>query len=92
MDATRISDGELVVLKQFSRADDPYEKEISAFLGSEPIVSHPKNHSVPIYDILDVPGEEKSILVMPFLDTFREPPFETVGEVLEFLRQVFEVR
>lgn len=61
------------------------------FLASEPLKSHPRNHSTPIYDVLDVPGEDISIFVMPVLDHFYRPHFETVGEVLECFRQVFEV-
>lgn len=61
------------------------------FLASEPAKSHPRNHSTPIYELLDVPGEDVSILVMPVLDHFYRPRFETVGEVLECFRQVFEV-
>lgn len=61
------------------------------FLASEPLKSHPKNHSVPIYDVFDIPGEDYSIFVMPVLDDFNNPRFETVGEVLECFRQVFEV-
>lgn len=61
------------------------------FLASEPLRSHPRNHSTPIYDLLDVPGEDVSIFVMPVLDYFFVPRFQTVGEVLECFRQVFEV-
>lgn len=61
------------------------------FLASEPVKSHPRNHSTPVYEVLDVPGEDISIFVMPVLDEFNNPRFETVGEVLECFRQVFEV-
>ena len=91
MDATRLSDGETVILKKFSRTRDPYEKEITVFLSSEPAKSHPKNHSIPLYEVLDVPGNDVSILVTPVLSLFNDPRFETVGEVLECFRQVFEV-
>lgn len=91
IDATRTTDGETVILKRFSRAKDPYEKEITMFLASEPVKSHPRNHFVPIYEVLDLPGEEHSIFVMPVLRSFDEPRFETVGEALECFRQVLEV-
>lgn len=90
IDATRIADGETVILKRFSRARDPYEKDITMFLASEPLKSHPRNHSSYIHEVFDVPGEEYSIFVMPLLDSFYKPRFETVGEVLECFRQVFE--
>ena len=44
-----------------------------------------------LYEVLDVPGTDISILVLPVLNAFDEPEFETVGEVLESLRQVLEV-
>ena len=86
-----MSDGETVILKRFSKARNGLEKVLTMFLASEPARSHPKNHSTPIYEVLDVPDNDDSVLVMPVLDAFNRPPFETVGEVLECFRQVFEV-
>ena len=91
MDATRLSDGETVILKRVLRTRDPYEQDITSFLSSEPAKSHPRNHSVVLLETFDVPETDITILVMPFLMTFRNPEFETVGEVLECFRQVFEV-
>ncbi|KAK7692291.1 hypothetical protein QCA50_003916 [Cerrena zonata] len=90
IDATRLSDGETVMLKRFSRATNGLEGPITMFLASEPAKSHPKNHSTPIYELFDIPGEEFSIFVMPVLGRFNAPPFRTVGEVLECFRQIFE--
>ena len=78
-------------MKRFSRTRDPYEKDITLFLSSEPAKSHPQNHSILVHEIIDVPDEEYSIIVMPLLDFFDNPRFETVGEVLECFRQIFEV-
>ena len=91
VDATRISDGETVILKRFSRTRDPDEKNISMFLSSEPAKSHPRNHSILLYEVLDVPRTDNSILVLPLMTRFYQPEFETVGEVLECFRQIFEV-
>ncbi|KAK7692281.1 hypothetical protein QCA50_003906 [Cerrena zonata] len=90
IDATRLSDGETVMLKRVSHDRDPHETDITMFLASEPAKSHPRNHSTPIYEVFEVPGEDLSIFVMPVLDYFYKPRFETVGEVLECFRQVFE--
>ncbi|KAK7692287.1 hypothetical protein QCA50_003912 [Cerrena zonata] len=90
IDATRLSDGETVMLKRFSRERYASEGPITMFLASEPAKSHPKNHSTPVHELFDVPGEEFSIFVMPVLDEFNIPRFSTVGEVLECFRQVFE--
>ncbi|KAI0786600.1 hypothetical protein C8Q75DRAFT_808135 [Abortiporus biennis] len=53
--------------------------------------SHPHNHCVPLYEVLDVPDTPgTSILVFPLLQFNDEPQFETVGEVIDYFRQVFE--
>ena len=92
LDATRIADGQFVYLKCVSKSVHPYEADIGLFFSSDEMISDPRNHSVPLYDILQVPDDEdKIILVMPFLRTFYDPPFDTVGEAVEFLQQVLEV-
>ncbi len=50
------------------------------------------NHSNALIEVLTLPGDEEvKILVMPLLRRFDDPPFDTIGEVVEFLRQIFEV-
>ncbi|KAJ3527136.1 hypothetical protein NM688_g8170 [Phlebia brevispora] len=91
MDATRISDGKVVMLKKINDATHPYELQINRLFSTEPIASHPSNHCARAYEILDVPGETAlHILVMPFLRPFNRPAFETVGEMVDCLQQVFE--
>ncbi|SJL11205.1 uncharacterized protein ARMOST_14608 [Armillaria ostoyae] len=48
---------------------------------------HQRNHCVPIHHLK---YEEFGILVLPLLRKFDDPPFDTVGEVVECLRQIFE--
>ena len=92
MDATRIADGAFVSLKLVEKSDHPYEAEIATYLSSEPLRSEPGNHSVPIYEVLCIPDDENTeILVMPFLRSYGSPRFDTFGECMEFLRQIFEV-
>ncbi len=92
MDATRLSDGKIVMLKRISDTTHPYELEVIRLLSSEPLASHPRNHSLPLYDVLDIPGEEHgNIIVMPLLGAFNEPQFQTIGESVEFFNQIFEV-
>jgi hypothetical protein len=91
LDATRISDGEFVMLKAVRRNDHPFEVEIARYLMSEPLRSDPMNHCVPILDVLSVQDEPRDIIVMPLLRPFSDPPFDTFGEVIECLRQLFEV-
>ncbi|KAF7312509.1 Protein kinase domain-containing protein [Mycena indigotica] len=52
---------------------------------------HTKNHCIPIFDVLQDPyDDDKQIIVMPQLIDVEEPIFQTVGEVIDFFRQVFE--
>ena len=80
------------MLKRVSHNEHPYEKEISFFFSSEEIASHPRNHCVSIYDVLDIPeDEEHFILVLPLLREYDDPRIKSIGEAVEFFRQIFEV-
>ncbi|RDB25210.1 hypothetical protein Hypma_007479 [Hypsizygus marmoreus] len=89
MDATR-ADGTVVALKQIEHSVHPNEAAIGQLFSSEPFSSDPRNHCIPILDVLHSPDDENTILVMPILYDNEIPPFETVGEVVEFFRQIFE--
>ncbi|KAF8707290.1 hypothetical protein AX14_013662, partial [Amanita brunnescens Koide BX004] len=89
MDATRIVDGKRVMLRKVGQN----ELEISVFFkySHESITKDPRNHCVPIFDVLEVPYEDDmAIIVIPFLRPFYTPRFETRGELLEFFRQILE--
>ena len=91
MDATRISDGAYITLKSIRPSVHPYEEEIGTYLSSDPL-SDPKNHCVPIYEVLQVPDmDDRIILVMPLLRRYDRPPLQTFGECVDFFQQVFEV-
>ena len=93
MDATRISDGAYMTLKTIKPSVHPYEEEICTYLSSEPLASEPKNHCVPICEVLQVPDvDDRIILVMPLLRAYNSPPLQTFGESVDFFQQVFEVR
>lgn len=93
MDATRLSDGIHVTLKTVDTSVHPFEVEIAQFLSSGQVAHDPRNHCVPILDVLQDPVEPNTaILVMPLLMSFQQSEFETVGEVIAFCKQVFEVR
>ncbi|KAJ7601848.1 hypothetical protein DFH06DRAFT_1311739 [Mycena polygramma] len=88
MDAARVSDGVTVALKRVPKASASGEENIMRLLNSEPLVSHPDNPCPPLYQVLDVLDEEDvKILVLPYLRRFDSPPFETIGEVMDFCRQ-----
>lgn len=79
-------------MKKLSKSAHPYEVEISEFFSTEPLASHPRNHCAPLYEVLDVPDEEDTVLlVLPLLRPYDNPSFETVGEAIDFFAQVFEV-
>ncbi|KAI0316379.1 hypothetical protein OF83DRAFT_1060461 [Amylostereum chailletii] len=89
MDATRISDGKMVYIKQVTTGDQ--ESTIVCYFDSENLRKHPDNHSVPILDIFpDVNDPSMSFMVMPFLREINEPTFEYIGEVLDFVDQVLK--
>lgn len=92
LDATRLSDSNYVVLKLVKKSDHPFELEIGRFFSSQPLAGTSGNHCVPIDDVLHVPDDpETAIIVMPLLLDYRQPPFDTIGEAVECFRQLFEV-
>ncbi|KAI4524529.1 hypothetical protein K525DRAFT_266959 [Schizophyllum commune Loenen D] len=76
------------------RASDCEDGEPIGFfrlLSSPPLRLDPANHCVPVYDVLHPPGHEDFvIIVLAFCRQFDNPRFDTVGEAVEFFRQVFE--
>ncbi|PIL36001.1 hypothetical protein GSI_01661 [Ganoderma sinense ZZ0214-1] len=91
LDAVRIYDSAHVVLKLVDSERNPHEVEISQYLSSEPLRSDPRNHSVPIFDVFAVPDEPNfTIMVLPLLRACNDPSWQTVGEILSFIQQIFE--
>lgn len=91
MDATRMSDGTLVCLKTVKT--DSERLRIPIFFSSKELRDDPRNHCVPILDVLpDSENEDQSILVMPFLRKYNCPEFETVYNVTDYVDQMLEVR
>ncbi|KAF8893552.1 kinase-like domain-containing protein [Infundibulicybe gibba] len=91
MDATRISDQARVILKRVQRDEYPREAEIGQMFSSGLLSGDDSNHCIPTYDILSVPNNDNEILIVtPFLTNATDPEFSTVGEAIEFFRQIFE--
>ncbi|KAJ7456259.1 hypothetical protein B0H11DRAFT_2066035 [Mycena galericulata] len=85
MDATRI-DGAPVLLKFVDSSSTE-----SAICLALTRMADPHNHTIPADVSIPLPDDPDSeILVMARMRDADDPPFETVGEVLEFLQQVFE--
>ncbi|OSD00975.1 kinase-like protein [Trametes coccinea BRFM310] len=86
MDATRLSDNELVAIKSFP--NDTQELKIAQYFAS---IEDETNHCVPIREILPDPHDpEFALMVMPFLRPCNNPEFSTVGDVIEFVDQTLE--
>ncbi|KAG6375804.1 kinase-like domain-containing protein [Boletus reticuloceps] len=91
IDATRISDGKVVTLKRINKTEHPYEVDIGLYFSSKALASLPANHCVPIYDVFTLDDDENiTIMVMPLFRPYTNPRFDTVGEVVECFRQLFE--
>ncbi|KAI1795575.1 hypothetical protein LXA43DRAFT_727287 [Ganoderma leucocontextum] len=91
LDAVRISDNSLVVLKKVISWRNPDEVEISQYLSSEGLRSDARNHSVHVLDVFGVPDEpDVTIMVLPLLRACNDPHWQTAGEILSFIKQIFE--
>ncbi|KAH9920121.1 uncharacterized protein B0H18DRAFT_881238 [Fomitopsis serialis] len=91
LDATRISDGAMVMLKKVDTDIHPYEVDLGHFLSSETMTSDPRNRCVRTLDVLPDPVEGNiKIIVLPLLRQFDDPDFATVGEAVACLQQVIE--
>ncbi|KAJ7109618.1 hypothetical protein C8R43DRAFT_1161456 [Mycena crocata] len=91
MDAERISDNQQVMLKWISKKTHPFEVEIGRLFSAPAMAKNPRNHCIPILNVLQDPhDQDKQIIVMPRLIRFDEPIFDTVGEVIDCFRQIFE--
>ena len=56
-------------------------------------LADPHNHAAPILDYFEDDGEtQDAFVVMPLLRYFDDPPFTTVNEPIDFVRQILEVR
>lgn len=94
LDATRVTDGAMVMLKRVSSTTYPQELQIHHHLLSAQVdgMNESDKHIVPIYAVLQVPdSSSESIIVMPYLRPSSDPEFNTVEEAVEFFRQVFKV-
>ena len=91
MDATRISDGRPVMLKQLLTEEGPYELEVNRLFSTEPLSSNVRNHCVQLLDVVELSGDPP-IMVHPLLRPFYDPPLQTYGEFVTFFAQTCEVR
>ncbi|KAJ7164804.1 kinase-like domain-containing protein [Mycena crocata] len=91
MDATHVEDGAFVVLKKISSKTHPCEVDIATWFSAESQRSDPENHCVPIREVLQSPiYPDIRFIVMPLLQPFDKPRFDSIGEAVSFFRQIFE--
>ena len=91
MDVTRISDGKQFMLKRIPKRPGN-EKDIANYLASPPASEDPRNHCLPIEDVLNAPGYDNfEIIVLRLLRPFDSPRFDTIGECVDFFLQAFRV-
>lgn len=91
LDATRL-DGTVVALKRLEIPLGMREIIIGKRFCSPSVMVDPRNHCIPILDIIPPkPGSNVAFIVMPLLRTIWFSPFETIGEAVEFIHQAFEV-
>ena len=90
MDATRLRDGKRVMLKKVYPEEGPHELIITQLFSSREFARDPRNHCVPLLDILEAQNGQK-LMVLPFLRPFNNPRFQTFGEFVAFFAQICEV-
>ncbi|KAH6890066.1 other/AgaK1 protein kinase [Coprinopsis sp. MPI-PUGE-AT-0042] len=91
-DAFQVSDDRHVVLKRVSKSESPEEVKILRYFSQDDVAADPKNHCIPLLDVLAPPDdEENEIVVLPLLRLYDDPPFDTVGEALAFSEKCLKV-
>ncbi|KAL5530908.1 hypothetical protein ACEPAG_3784 [Sanghuangporus baumii] len=88
MDATRTSDGKRIKMKKLLKGSK--ELEIARFFSSEDMSRDPRNHCVPVLDVFSEEGSPLEFMVMPLLTLYQDPPFSTLDEALDFMKQLLE--
>ena len=92
MDAICRRNGKQVMLKKIYPDEGPHELVITQLFSSRELARDPRNHCVPLLDVIEVPQNGQKLMVMPLLRPFNDPHFETFGEFVAFFTQICEVR
>ncbi|KAF8829573.1 hypothetical protein HHX47_DHR3000455 [Lentinula edodes] len=89
MDALRMSDSLIVALKLVKTSTG--EDEIAMLFSDDDHNSDPHNHCVRILEVLPVPGADaEKILVMVWMRNVMDPRFRTIGEAIQFFKEMIE--
>lgn len=77
-------------IKKVGRNDE--ESRIAQMLSTKELRADPRNHCVPIIEVIDDPEDNLvSYVVMPLLRNADSPPFQYVKEITDFVDQILEV-
>ncbi|KAJ3722150.1 kinase-like domain-containing protein [Lentinula guzmanii] len=88
MDARRISDSLVVAMKRVKISTS--EDQIATLFSDDAHNSDPHNHCVRIIEVLPVSEGNEKILVMAWMREVMDPRFRTVGEAVQFLKEMVE--
>jgi len=90
LDAVRTVDNHRVSIKIVSNASQ--EIKIACLLSTKELLPDPRNHCVPVLDVLPDPlSPSHSLLIMPYLRPFYDPAFEVVEDIMDFIQQTLEL-
>ncbi|CAE6454027.1 unnamed protein product [Rhizoctonia solani] len=95
LDAVRIVDQKLVMIKMIipslETQEGLHELDIMRRFSSAEFANDEDNHVVPILDAFGIPGVGGGMFyIMPLLTPYDRPPFQSLNEIYDFLRQTFE--
>lgn len=84
-------EGKCVCIKRISR--NSHESRIAQMLSTKELRLDPRNHCAPVIEVVDDPDDDSlSYMVMPFLRNADSPPFQYIGEIIDFVNQILEVK
>lgn len=90
MDAIRSLDSLMVAMKHIKTSSS--EVEVGTLFSNDEHESNPSNHCIRILEVLSVPETaDKVLLVMPWLREVDSPSFRTIGEILQFTKEMIVV-
>ncbi|EJD54652.1 hypothetical protein AURDEDRAFT_156430 [Auricularia subglabra TFB-10046 SS5] len=92
MDATRLADGLRVMIKAIDtdQAIKQHEWNMARIFLHRDLIADPRNHCIPTIDYVRYPGTQWELLVTPQMYPFHVIPFETFGEIADFVHQLLE--
>jgi len=94
-DAIQIATGRHVAIKLVYKEEHPTEREVMDYLSSEAFLKDKRNHCIPLLEVLRPLGDDNiklEMFVMPYARPIETPPFDTVGEVVQCVRELLEVK